>query len=118
MVIDEPESLARHSKLLRSLGHGVHACGSYPESLSILQRQTFDLVIVGQGGKAFAGRIVLVRALELDRSTAVLVLARNSDINNYLEAMQLGAVDYLEMPVPPKEFARVLRTHLRCRSPA
>ncbi len=118
MVIDERDSLRRHSKLLRSLGYQVLACGSYAQGLAMLQNETFDLVTVGQGGMAFEGKQVVMGALEIDRSTPVLVLARTSDMKNYLEAMQLGAVDYLEMPVPPEEFARVLKTHVRFRPAA
>jgi len=112
MVMDEPESLCHHSALLRALGYEVLACDSYSHGLAILQREAFDFVTVGQGGVAFEGKGVVMRSLEIDRSIPVLVLARNSDMENYLEAMQLGAVDYLEMPVPSEEFMRVLRTHL------
>lgn len=112
MVIDEPESLGHHSELLRALGYEVLTCDSYGQALMMLQNETFDLVTVGQGSMAFEGKDVVMRALEIDRSTPVLVLARTSDMENYLEAMQLGAVDYLEMPVPLEEFTRVLRTHL------
>jgi two-component system, NtrC family, phosphoglycerate transport system response regulator PgtA len=112
MVIAEPESLDHHSDLLRALGFEVLTCAYYGEALVMLQSEMFDLVTVGQGGMAFEGKGVLMRALEIDRSTPVLVLARSSDMENYMEAMQLGAVDYLEMPVPPEEFMRVLRTHL------
>lgn len=112
MVIDDPAGLEHHSELLRLLGYEVLACDSYGEGLAMLQNEAFDLVTVGQGSRFFEGKDVVMRALELDRSIPVLVLARNSDMENYLEAMQLGAVDYLEMPVPPEEFLRVLRTHL------
>jgi two-component system, NtrC family, phosphoglycerate transport system response regulator PgtA len=112
MVIDEPESLDHHSELLRALGYEVLACDSYGEGLVMLQNESFDMVTVGQGSLSFEGKGVVMQALEIDRSIPVLVLARNSDMDNYLEAMQLGAVDYLEMPVPPEEFMRVLRTHL------
>jgi DNA-binding NtrC family response regulator len=112
MVIDEPESLGHHSELLRALGYEVLACDSYGEGLAILRNEDFDLVTVGQGTLEFEGRGVVMLSMELDRSVPVLVLARNSDMDNYLEAMQLGAVDYLEMPVPIEEFTRVIRTHL------
>jgi DNA-binding response OmpR family regulator len=112
MVIDDPASLDHHSELLRCLGYDVLACDSYGEGLAMLQHEPFDLVTVGQGSMFFEGKDVVMRALEIDRSVPVLVLARNSYMENYLEAMQLGAVDYLEMPVPPEEFMRVLRTHL------
>lgn len=112
MVIDEPESLGHHSELLRSMGYEVLACTSYGAGMEMLQDEEFDFVTVGQGGLAFEGKGVVMRALEIDRNTPVLVLARTSDMGNYLEAMQLGAVEYLEMPVSQEEFARVLRTHL------
>lgn len=112
MVMDEPESLDHYSELLRAMGHEVLACSSYGEALKMLQNETFDLVTVGQGTASFEGKDVLIRAVEINRSRPVLVLTRSSDMENYLEAMQLGAVDYLEMPVPQEEFMRVLRTHL------
>lgn len=112
MVIDEPESLNHHSELLRALGYEVLACDSYGDGLAMLQNEAFDMVTVGQGSLSFEGKDVVMRALELDRSIPVLVLTRNTDMENYLEAMQLGAVDYLEMPVSQEEFMRVLRTHV------
>lgn len=118
IVMDEPGNLGYHSNLLRTLGYEVLACDSYGQGLGMLQREAFDLVTVGQGGRNFAGKKVVMRALEIDRKTPVLVLARTSDMENYLEAMQLGAVDYLEMPVPPEELARVLRTHILFRPAA
>lgn len=114
MVIAEPDSLDHHSDLLRALGLEVLSCTSYGDALALLQSEAFDFVTVGQGGLAFEGKGVVARALEIDRGVPVLVLARSSDMENYMEAMQLGAVDYLEMPVPQEEFLRVLRTHLLC----
>jgi len=118
LVIDEAENLSRHRNFLRARGHKVFACKSYERGLDLLGRETFDLVAVSQGGVDFEGRKVVIRALETDRSTPVLVLTRAPDMKSYLEAMQLGAVDYLEMPVPPAELVRVLRTHVRYRPAA
>ena len=33
----------------------------------------------------------------------------------YLEALQLGAVDYVEKPLRPDEVARLVETHVRGR---
>jgi len=46
------------------------------------------------------------------------VLTRSVDMNCYLEAMQLGAVDYLEKPLPPAQFLRIVETHLRPQAAA
>ncbi len=115
LVIEETKNLSHHQRMLRSQGHKVFACHSYEQGLALLQRDIFDLVAVSEGGAEFEGKRVVMRVLETDRGTPVLVLTRTPDMNNYLEAMQLGAVDYLEMPVPMSELVRVLKTHLRDR---
>ena len=118
LVIDETGSLARHSNLLREQGHEVLACDSFERGMELLGRESFDLVAVSQGTASFEGRKIVARALEKDRRMPVLVLTRFPDMKSYLEAMQLGAVDYLEMPLAPAELMRVLRTHLRYPSAA
>ena len=55
---------------------------------------------------------VLERAIEIDRHTLIFVLTRCLGMDCYLEAMQLGAVDYLEKPVPAEEIARLAEMHI------
>jgi FixJ family two-component response regulator len=54
----------------------------------------------------------------MDRRLPVVVVARALDMPCYLEAMQLGAVDYLEEPVTVSEMGRVLGNHPPIRSKA
>ena len=58
-------------------------------------RGTFDIIVVGQGSHNFEGRCVLEGAIAFDRQLPVVVVARHVEMECYLEAMQLGAVDYL-----------------------
>ena len=55
------------------------------------------------------------RVIEIDRRLPVLVLTECLDMDCYLEAMQLGAVDYVEKPLRPDEVARLVETHVRGR---
>lgn len=112
LVEGDPQDLHHYYEFLRQQGCEVVACRSHEEALKILEVERFGLVVVCQGSCAFEGRCVLERAIEIDRHTPVLVLTRCLEMNCYLEAMQLGAVDYLEKPVPPEQIARVLETHL------
>jgi DNA-binding response OmpR family regulator len=43
----------------------------------------------------------------------VVVVARQLEMECYLEAMELGAVDYVADPSVGAEIARLLRNHLR-----
>jgi FixJ family two-component response regulator len=43
----------------------------------------------------------------------VLVLTRHPNMHCYLEAMQLGAFDYVEKPVEPSALANMVEMHMR-----
>ena len=114
LLVDEDfRDLQYYRSVLVERGYDVHVLGSYEEAEHRLQKESFDFVLVGQGTSAFEGRRVVERAIKVDRRTPVVVLARCLDIGCYLEAMQLGALDYLEKPLTSAEVSRVIDTHLR-----
>jgi len=113
LVDDDVIDLEYYRKLLQNQGHEVVPCASNGAALRLLDSEAFDFVVVSQGGPEFEGRSVAERAMKEDRHTPVLVLSNSVDMDVYIEAMQLGAVDYLQKPVNPSEMARIVRTHLR-----
>jgi len=115
LVDEDGADLNYYRLIIQEQGYEVRPCGSYEEGVRCLETERFDFVVVNQGSRAFEGRRVLERVNEIDRRTPVLILTRSVDIGCYLDAMQLGAVDYLEKPLAPSEVARVLQTHFRPR---
>lgn len=114
LLVDEDlDSLRVFSALFQQQGYEVKACPSYEEGLASLETETYGFVLVEQGSSRFEGRGVLERAIEIDRRTPVLILARCLDVGCYLDAMQMGAVDYLEKPIPTAFLSRFVETHLR-----
>ena len=118
LIDDDLNDLEYHFKILQGQGYEVVSCASYVQGIRLLERERHDLIVTSQGGLALEGLSVLDRAMEIDRGTPVLVLARSVNIDCYLEAMQMGATDYLEKPVSSDEMARVVRTHLRPKAAA
>ena len=90
--------------------YSVQACNSYPEGIRQLASGAFDIIVVGQGSPNFEGRCVLECAVEFNRRLPLAEVARHVEMSCYLEAMQLGAVDYLVGPFSGQEMARVMRT--------
>ena len=109
LVDDDANDLEHHSAVLRSQGQNVFPSSSYEEGERLAERGDFDLVVVNQGGTNFRGRTVVERATQPGRQLPVVVLADVADIDLYLEAMQMGALDYLQKPVASGDFRRVLK---------
>ena len=114
LLVDEDAGDLRNLRLtLEGQGFKVSASTSYEGGVQRLETEAFDFVVVSQGSQAFEGRKVLDRAQKLDRRRPVLVVTRCIDMPCYLEAMQMGAIDYLEKPVPPAELVRFVRAHVQ-----
>jgi two-component system C4-dicarboxylate transport response regulator DctD len=114
LVVDEDlDDLLYYSAVLQHHGYEVRSVPSYSDGATCLEREDFDLIIVSQGSPNFEGRHVLARAIEKDRRTPVLVFTRSVDMPCYMEAIQSGALDYIEKPLPPSEIGELVAKHLR-----
>jgi DNA-binding NtrC family response regulator len=118
LVDEDPSDVRYYYGVLRAIGHEVVVCETYATALARLERENLDMVVVGQGSPAFEGREVLARALEINSGMPVLVVARTMDIDCYLEAMEIGAVDYLERCAAPRDFMRAVDAHLQVKAAA
>ena len=117
LVCDDLRDFPSYEGILSALGYDFVMCSSYEEGARRVEMEDFDFAIVGQGSASFEGRCVLERAAEMHRNIPIVVVARCLDIHCYLEAMELGAVDYLERP-EPDDIRWVLETQLLRRDPA
>ena len=117
LVCDDPREFPSYGGILSARGYDLVMCTSYEEGARRVEMEDFDFAIVGQGSASFEGRCVLERAAEMHRNIPIVVVARCLDIHCYLEAMDLGAVDYLERP-EPDDIVWVVETQLRRRDTA
>jgi DNA-binding NtrC family response regulator len=114
LVDHDCSDLDRQADALRQQrGYDVQVCSHYDEGVQRLEREPFDFVLVCQGSPGFEGRSVLERAIAIDRRMPVLVVTRHPNMRCYLEAMQLGAFDYVEKPVEPSALAKIVEMHMR-----
>ena len=111
LIIENPFDLILYATALRDRGYETRMCASPGEGINILETESVSLVIVGQDTPTFEGRQVLEYSLRLHPEVPVVVVARILDIHSYLEAMELGASDYLEWP-DPEDLAWTIDTQL------
>ena len=115
LILEESHDLENYGSFLRDRGYETLMCTSPSEGINSLETESVSLVIVSQGTPAFEGRQVLERSLQLHPEVPVLVVARVSDMHCYLEAMDLGAIDYLERP-DPQDLVWVVDTQILRRA--
>jgi len=115
LVDEEVNDLDYYAEILRYLGYEVRKVGSYAQAADLIGHERFDLVIVDQGSASFEGRSVLSRAVEADRHVPVLVLTRAVDADCCIEALDLGAYEYVQKPLTTAEVRELVSDYLKPR---
>ena len=112
IVDDEPNILKSFSSLLKDEGYETLTAESAEAAAAVLTDREPDLILLdlqmpGKSGLDF------LRALKDDPAPPlVLVISGQADIPMALEAMKLGAVNFLEKPVPPEKLLAGVRSAL------
>jgi two-component system response regulator TctD len=114
LVIEDDEHLgAAVADCLRQEGYAVDLERDGAEASSLLTVQNYDAIVVDIGLPGMDG-IALLRALRArgDR-TPVLVLTARSAVDDRIDALDIGADDYLAKPFNVREFLARCRALLR-----
>ncbi|MEO5897673.1 MAG: sigma-54 dependent transcriptional regulator [Vicinamibacterales bacterium] len=111
LVDDETKILQALASALRAEGHEVIATASARESQKLLSQRVFDLLIVDNLMPELSG-IEIIRELaaatpESERPQ-ILMMTAHATVDSAIEAMKLGALDYLQKPFEVDEFLVVV----------
>jgi len=112
LVDDDGVDLRFYRMVLEHEGYKVETSDSFTAGARRLEGESFDMIVVGQGGDAFEGRVVVERAMQIDSRRPVAVIARCPEPRCYVEAMNLGAVDYRGKTADASEIVSVIEAHL------
>ena len=114
LLVDEnPQDLHDYPAMLRHLVYEVKPAGSYTGAVEFLDHEAFDLVMVDQGSPDFEGRAVLRRAVEIDNRTPVLVLTGAVSASCCVNALDMGANEYVQKPLTSSEVRELLDDYLK-----
>src|SRR6266436_4407591 len=113
LIFDEDiEDLARHAEPFEAHGCEVHKCMSVETAMRCIEREEFNFALVDQGSPAFEGLRIIRHLVRYNLRTPFVVVARRKDLLCYQQALALGAIDYLEKPVPSAEMDRIIHNYL------
>jgi len=88
-------------------GFEVQTAPNGPEALALAQRRNFDVAIFDMMMPEMTGLELLKRFKESHPECEVILLTGQGSIESAVEAMKLGAFDYLQKPFPLKDLENV-----------
>jgi len=99
LIVDDERTLREScASVLRSEGYNITLAGRGEEARDLVKRRTFDLVLVDLFMSQVSGLEILNAALEARRDTLVVVMTGNPSVTSSIEALRMGAWDYLPKP--------------------
>ncbi|HET8644236.1 MAG TPA: sigma-54 dependent transcriptional regulator [Vicinamibacteria bacterium] len=115
LVDDEEKILKALARALREEGHEVTATTSSTEAQRLLAERTFDLFVVDHRMPGRSGLDLirdLVASTPESERPSVLMITAHATVENAIEAMKLGAFDYLQKPFEVEELLVAARRAL------
>ncbi len=109
MVVDD-ELIVRESLFhwLKRSGHAVEAVPSGFEAIERIEKTPFEVLFVDIKMPGMSGLEVLKKVKEEYPDTLVVIITAYGSIESAVEAMKLGASDYLLKPFKPDQLTLVL----------
>lgn len=108
VVDDEPVVCLSCSRIFEGRGYGVETSTSPDEGLAMATTRDYDAILLDVRMPDMDGMEFLRRLRQRERQTPVVIITGYSSVPNAVEAMRLGAVDYVPKPFAPDEIARVV----------
>ena len=101
IIDDEPFLRSTLAVILRRVGYTTVEAGTAQEAVEILSAQSFDLIFLDLQMPDRDGLDLLPELLRLSPGIPVLILTANGSLEKAVEALRLGARDYLLKPLEP-----------------
>ncbi len=103
VVDDEPSMRTTLSILLKREGYQVSQAGDGIEALKMLKPGQYDMILTDLKMEGVDGMELLRRVKAADPQTEVLIFTAYGTVTSAVEAMKLGAYDYIGKPFDEEE---------------
>jgi two-component system, NtrC family, response regulator AtoC len=104
LIVDDERTLARAVKaFLAESGYEAEVAGDAETALALVERLRPDVVFTDVRLPGMSGIDLLRRIREFDAAIPVIIMTAHGTIEGAVEAVKLGAFDYLKKPVDLEE---------------
>jgi two-component system, NtrC family, response regulator AtoC len=108
LIVDDDQGLIHFlHRFFAKQGYGVHACSSGQEALEMIADEQFDLILLDYKMPGLNGLDTLREVRRSQVKTPVIIMTAYGTTDTAIEAMKLGAYDYLLKPFDREELQRI-----------
>src|SRR5438874_1804098 len=115
VVEDDPDIRKILELYLGEKGFRVKMADGAPRALELLAEEPIDLILSDVRMPGMSGLDLLRHVKEQDPEIQLVLMSAYSSVKDAVEAIQLGAADYVEKPIDFRRLERVLHTVLEKR---
>jgi DNA-binding NtrC family response regulator len=109
LVVDDEEGARElFNTILTDEGYDVVLADSGEKALSLFKSTPFHLVITDIKMPLMNGLQLLQEIRKIGSKTDVIMVTAYGEVESYLKAMSLGAVEYINKPIRIKELKRIV----------
>src|SRR5512133_267710 len=112
VVDDEPNVLITLEEILKQEGYNVDACGDGAQALAAIRERHYDLVLTDLKMPNVDGLAVLAEVRKRSPNTVTVMLTGFGSVDSAIEAVHLGAYEYLVKPAEVPELKAAVRRAL------
>ncbi|RMF45308.1 MAG: sigma-54-dependent Fis family transcriptional regulator [Planctomycetota bacterium] len=103
IVEDDPDFRDSSARWMQRKGHRVAVAGSGAEAMALIERQQFEVGVFDMNLPGISGIELLQRIREAGNDMEVIILTGQGTIESAVQAMKMGACDYLTKPCPLRD---------------
>ena len=103
VIDDEPNMRHMLTAVLKKAGYAVTGAANGAEGLSRLENKDFDLILCDVRMPGMDGLAFLKQTADRGIQTTTIVMSAYGTIDTAVEAMKLGAADYISKPFKTDE---------------
>lgn len=116
LIFDEDrDDMSRLAEPFENYGFEVYKCTTVEAAMRCVEREEFDFALVDQVSPAFEGLGVIRHLVRYNPHTPFIVVGRSRNTMCHQQALALGAMDYLEKPIPRAEIESLIDRHFGSR---
>ncbi|RJP71397.1 MAG: response regulator [Candidatus Abyssobacteria bacterium SURF_17] len=116
LVVDDEKNIrATLQQTLEAAGYGIATAVNGEDCLSLVAESRFHLILLDLKLPGMGGIQVLEKLREKGDRTPVIIITAYGTIESAVDAMKLGAIDYLRKPFSPEQIRDIVKKVLARR---